>query len=140
MRKLFNVPLLLLMILIFGYAMAAFASSFQELAAKWLKAYSYMPHLAAYGLLLVHALLTPGLALLVYAIFLLKHGEGRSKFFQGIALLIYLPFRLVFIFILLGFFPLWLIFELVESVILIYAGKCLVKEGGEKLPHNLSGR
>lgn len=140
MRKVSNVPLLVLMTLIFGYAMVAFASSFQELATKWLKAYSYMPHLAAYGLLLIHALLTPGLILLVYAILLLKHGEGRSKFFQGSALLIYFPFRLGFIFILLGFFPLWLIFEFVESVMLGCASKRLIKEGGEKSFHASSER
>ncbi len=132
MRKLSNAPLLLLLILIFGSAVTAFASSFQELAEKWLKAYSYMPPLAAYGLLSLHALLTPGLALLVYGVLLLKQGDRRSRFFQGIALLIYVPFRLGVIFVLLGFFPLWLIFELVELALLGYAGKRLVEKGGDR--------
>ncbi|WP_208941498.1 hypothetical protein [Paracidovorax avenae] len=132
MSKLSNVPLLLLVILIFGSAVTAFASSFQELAAKWLKAYSYMPPLAAYGLLSVHTLLTPGLALLVYGVLLLKLGDRRSRFFQGSALLIYVPFRLGLIFVLLGFFPLWLIFELVELALLGYAGKRLVKKGRDR--------
>ncbi len=132
MRKLSNAPLLLLLILIFGSAVTAFASSFQELAEKWLKAYSYMPPLAAYGLLSLHTLLTPGLALLVYGVLLLKQGDRRSRFFQGIALLIYVPFRLGVIFVLLGYFPLWLIFELVELTLLGYAGKRLVKKGGDR--------
>ncbi|AVT07062.1 hypothetical protein C7Y68_14165 [Paracidovorax avenae] len=91
-----------------------------------------MPPLAAYGLLSVHTLLTPGLALLVYGVLLLKLGDRRSRFFQGSALLIYVPFRLVLIFVLLGFFPLWLIFELVELALLGYAGKRLVKKGRDR--------
>ncbi|WP_208942790.1 hypothetical protein [Paracidovorax avenae] len=122
----------MLVILIFGSAVTAFASSFQELAAKWFKAYSYMPPLVAYGLLSLHTLLTPGLALLGYGVLLLKQGERRSRFFQGSAFLIYVPFRLGLIFVLLGFFPLWLIFELVELAWLGYAGKRLVEKGRDR--------
>ncbi|AVS96425.1 hypothetical protein [Paracidovorax avenae] len=125
-RTLGDVPLLLLVALIIFYASAAFASSLQELPEKWLDAYPYIPTFAAYGLLSVHALLTPGLALLMYAVLLLKHGDRRSKFFQGIALLVYFPFRLGVIFVLLGFFPLWLIFELVELTLLGHASKRLI--------------
>lgn len=132
MRKLSNVPILLLVILVFGSAVTTFASSFQELAAKWLKAYSYMPPLAAYGLLSLHTLLTPGLALLVYGVLLLKQGDRRSRFFQGSAFLIYVSFRLGLIFVLLGFFPLWLIFELVELALLGYAAKRLVEKGRDR--------
>lgn len=138
-RKLGNVLLLLLVAAIIFYALAALASSLQELPEKWLEAYPYIPPFVAYGLLLVHALLTPGLALLMYAVLLLKHGDRRFKFFQGIALLVYFPFRLGVVFILLGFFPLWLIFESVELTLLGRASKRLVGKA-EKFQISAEGK
>ncbi|WP_158534218.1 hypothetical protein [Paracidovorax avenae] len=126
-KVLANIPLLLLVTAVTFYTLASFASSFQELPEKWLKAYPYMPPFAAYSLLSIHTLLTPGLALLVYAVILLRLGDRRSRFFHGISLLIYFPFRLGLIFILLGFFPLWLVFELVELTLLGYASRRLIK-------------
>ncbi|ADX47011.1 hypothetical protein Acav_3109 [Paracidovorax avenae ATCC 19860] len=126
-KVLANIPLLLLVTAVTFYTLASFASSFQELPEKWLKAYPYMPPFAVYSLLSIHTLLTPGLALLVYAVILLRLGDRRSRFFRGISLLIYFPFRLGLIFILLGFFPLWLVFELVELTLLGYASRRLIK-------------
>ncbi|WCM94301.1 hypothetical protein M5C99_06125 [Acidovorax sp. NCPPB 2350] len=118
-----SIPLLLLMLAIAIYTMASVASSMQELPPKWLRAYQYMPAYMAYALLGLHTVLTPGAGLLAYAVPLVRFGEEKSKLIAGILLLLYYPARLFLLFILIGIFPLWLVFEILELLFFIRIGK-----------------
>ncbi|MDA8522173.1 hypothetical protein [Acidovorax sp. NCPPB 4044] len=118
-----SIPLLLLLSAIAIYTLASLASATQELLPRWLKAYEYMPPFLAYVLLGCHALLTPGAGLLAYALPLLKWGDDPARLKAGAMLWLYYPARIFLLFILIGFFPLWLVFELVELLVFARWGR-----------------
>lgn len=112
------IPVVIFLIIALLVEFSFLMSVRSELYPKWVAVYS--ESVISKLFFAFHIVLSPGGALIVFAVFSLFVNSQKDNFIVGVVLLIYFPFHLLISYILISFGPAWIAFISVELVALIY--------------------